>query len=67
MEEQGRLAQGLPIERERFADSDDDDDSSMPDEERHEGNARYVDLTRARRVEDPEMAADGSKWPRPGR
>lgn len=68
VEEEERRAQGLPTTREQFEDSDEGDaqmdDSDGADEETK--GDRYIDMARARRVYDPAMEADGSKWPRPG-
>lgn len=74
VEEEERRAKGLPTERERFRDSDDED--IVEDEEEQDSGedaprmgydeeGRWVDITRARRIRDPNMEADGSKWPRP--
>lgn len=73
VEEGERRARGLPVERERFPDSD-DEDQDMPVEEDSDSegvdgvamDGPSIDMRRARRVHDPAMEADGSKWPRPG-
>lgn len=75
VEEAERRARGLPAERERFADSGDAEDADMGDSDGDSGedeeggdgdDDRFMDVTRARRVQDPAMEADGSRWPRPG-
>lgn len=73
VEEAERRARGLPTDRERFPNSDDEDED-MPaandsDSDGVDGGSNTgpsIDMRRARRVHDPAMEADGSKWPRPG-
>ena len=72
VEEAERRAQGLPTEREKFGDSDDEDVAEEEDEEDESTqrdtetpDERMIDMTRARRIQDSGMEADGSKWPRP--
>ncbi|KAG8868464.1 hypothetical protein FRB97_002363 [Tulasnella sp. 331] len=74
VEEEERRAQGLSTTRDRFDDevivSDEDEegdkggDADEDEDDMNEG--RFLDVTRARRVQDPSMDADGSRWPRPG-
>lgn len=74
MEEEDRRKRGLPTERERFPDSDDDDADQEEMDEEGDGEddleqsvpRNYVDMRKARKITDPQMESDGSKWPRPG-
>lgn len=76
VEEAERRARGLPTKRDSFQDDDimsdedqeqgdgDDDDGEEVEDDTKAG--RFMDVTRARRVQDPTLDADGSRWPRPG-
>ncbi|KAG9019859.1 hypothetical protein FRB90_003450 [Tulasnella sp. 427] len=68
MEEEDRRKQGLPTERERFPDSDDEDGDDQEDDgddlEQYVPR-NYIDMRKARKITDPQMESDGSKWPRP--
>lgn len=73
MEEEDRLKRGLPAERERFPDSDDEDmdgegreDEEGDDDLEQYVPRNYIDMRKARKITDPQMESDGSKWPRPG-
>ncbi|KAG8935307.1 hypothetical protein FRC01_003058 [Tulasnella sp. 417] len=74
MEEEERRKRGLPTERERFPDSDDDDANQEEMENENDGEddleqyvpRNYIDMRKARKITDPQMESDGSKWPRPG-
>lgn len=65
LEEEDRRARGLPTERERFPDSDDEDMDDGENEDDDLPENRRFDITRARKVQDPSMEPDGSKWPVP--
>jgi len=70
VEEAERRAKGLPTERARFPDSDEEveQDDDVEDSDHGDDSApndRSINMARARRVQDPAMEADGSKWPRP--
>ncbi|KAG8892622.1 hypothetical protein FRB99_002581 [Tulasnella sp. 403] len=74
VEEAERRAKGLPVERERFPDSDDEDEGVPLDDEMNEdddvqssaADDRNIDLRRARKIQDPDMETDHPVWPRPG-
>ncbi|KAG8998352.1 hypothetical protein FRB94_006925 [Tulasnella sp. JGI-2019a] len=68
VEEAERRASGLPTNRDRFPDEDEvmSEEDEGDNEEEDEKEGRFMDVTRARRVQDPSMEADGSRWPRPG-
>ncbi|KAG9044803.1 hypothetical protein FS837_007514 [Tulasnella sp. UAMH 9824] len=72
MEEEDRRKRGLPTERERFPDSDDEGAEQEEMEDDGEDDLEqsvprnYIDMRKARKITDPQMESDGSKWPRPG-